>query len=44
MGRVFKYLLYLVLIGILGLVGYALVSDLPPPADRVVVPVTPDLN
>jgi len=44
MGRVLKYLMILVLIGIVGLVGYALIVDVPPPTERVVVPVTPDLN
>lgn len=41
MRRAFKYLFYLVVLGVLGLTGYALISDLPPPTNRVVVPVSP---
>jgi len=41
MGRlgVFRYIFWLVLLGVLGLVGYALVSDLPAPVREVSVPI-----
>ena len=41
MGRVVKYFLYLVALGVIGLVGYALISDLQPPTEKLVVPVSP---
>ncbi|MEM7613617.1 MAG: hypothetical protein AAF245_01150 [Pseudomonadota bacterium] len=44
MGRVLKYLVYLLLLGVVALVGYTLVADLPAPTERVVVPVTPVLE
>ncbi|MEM8871583.1 MAG: hypothetical protein AAGB10_11815 [Pseudomonadota bacterium] len=44
MGRVLKYLLYLLLFGAAALAVYALVAELPAPTERVVVPVTPVLE
>lgn len=41
MGRLLKLLFYLIVIVAIGVAGYALFSDLPPPQDTVVVPVTP---
>lgn len=41
MGRIFKYLIYLVILGCLGVVGFAVFSELPAPTEQVVVPVTP---
>lgn len=37
MGRALKYLFYLVVLGGLGLVVYAVIADLPPPTREVVV-------
>ncbi len=39
MGRLFKYLIWVVLAGLVGLVGYALVSDLPAPTEEKVRPL-----
>lgn len=44
MGRLFKYILYLIALGAVGLVAFALFSDLPPPTEKIVVPVSPDLG
>lgn len=44
MGRVFRFLLLLIFVGILVFLGYTLVTDPSAPAERVVVPVTPNLN
>lgn len=41
MGRLLKYLFYLLLLGALGLAVYALIAPLPAPTERRVVPVTP---
>ncbi len=41
MKRVFKYLAYLLVLGALVLVGYALIAPPPAPVERVVIPVTP---
>jgi len=38
MSAALRYLIYLVLLGLVGFVVYALVADLPPPAGRVVLP------
>ena len=35
--RVFKYLFWLAVLGALGLAGYAMIADLPPPTQDVVV-------
>ncbi len=40
MGRLLKYLAYLVVLAALGLAGYALLAPLPAPVERQVVPVT----
>ena len=40
MGRVFKAVLVLAVLGFLGLVGYAYLADLTPQATEVKVPVT----
>lgn len=37
MGRAMKYIFRLVVLAVLGLVGYAMVADLPPPTREVVV-------
>ncbi|MEO1491064.1 MAG: hypothetical protein AAFV19_02790 [Pseudomonadota bacterium] len=37
MGRALKYIFRLVVLAALGLVGYAMVADLPPPTREVVV-------
>lgn len=44
MGRLIKYLFYLVVLGAIGVAGFALVSDLPAPTETKVVPVTPRLE
>ncbi|WP_284154935.1 hypothetical protein [Algicella marina] len=41
MGRLIKYLFYLALVAAVGIAGYALVSDLPPPENEVIIDVTP---
>lgn len=41
MGRLIKYLFYLAIVAAAGIAGYALVSDLPPPAREVIIDVTP---
>lgn len=41
MGRVIKYLFYLVVLAAIGVAGYAVFSDLPAPTEEIVVPVTP---
>lgn len=37
MGRMLKYLFYIAVLAMLGLAGYAMVADLPPPTKEVVV-------
>jgi hypothetical protein len=41
MGRALKYIFRLVVLAALGLVGYAMVADLPPPTREVVVELPP---
>ncbi len=43
MGRLLKYLLRLILLGIVALIGYALLADLPPPVEDVEIelPIAP---
>ena len=41
MGRVLKYLVYLILLGGIGISAYAVLFDLPAPQRQVVIPVTP---
>jgi hypothetical protein len=40
LGRIFKLVFILVLLGAVGLVGYAYVADLSPAQEQVTVPVT----
>jgi hypothetical protein len=40
LGRIFKLVFILVLLGAVGLVGYAYVADLSPKQEQVTVPVT----
>lgn len=40
MGRIFKALLVLVVLGFIGLIGYAYLADLRPPQAEVKLPVT----
>ena len=42
MGRVFRFLLLVVVLGLLGLLGYALVGDLSPEQREITVPVETD--
>lgn len=44
MGRLIKYLFYVIVLAAIGLVGYALVSDLPAPRTDIVKPVDLDLG
>lgn len=44
MGRLVKYLFYVVVLAAIGLVGYALVSDLPAPREDVEKPVDLELG
>lgn len=44
LGRILKYLFFLILIGLMGLAGYALFSDLPAPAVEIVKPVETNLS
>jgi len=44
MGRLIKYLFYLVVLAALVTAGFALFSDLPPPIETRVVPVAPTLE
>jgi len=44
LGRILKYLFFLVILGMIGLAGYALFSDLPAPTAEVVEPVDPWLT
>ncbi|MEM0988210.1 MAG: hypothetical protein AAGK00_04975 [Pseudomonadota bacterium] len=37
MGRALKYLFYLVVLGFLGLVAYAMLTELPPPTKDVTI-------
>ena len=37
MGRILKYLFGIAVLGLIGLVGYAMIADLPPPMREVVV-------
>ncbi len=41
MGRLLKYLFYLLVLGFIGLVGFAIFSDLPAPQTDVTIDVTP---
>lgn len=41
MGRVFKYLFYLALLALAVVIGFAFLSDLPPPAREIIIDVTP---
>ena len=40
-GTVLKYLLLMALVGLIGLAGFSLVSDLPAPVREVTVPLDP---
>lgn len=42
MGRLFKFLLFLILLGILAFIGFAYLGDLSPSQDDVVTPVELD--
>lgn len=42
MGRLLRYLLYLIILGALALLGYSYVGDMSPPKSEVTVPVTTD--
>lgn len=44
MFRALKYLFWLAVLGALGLAGYAILADLPPPTRDVVVDVAPPLD
>lgn len=44
MGRLIKYLFYIIVLAGIGLVGYALVSDLPAPRTDITKPVDLDLG
>lgn len=41
MGRLIKYIFYLIVLGGIGLTGFTLFSDLPAPTTEVVIPVEP---
>ncbi len=41
MGRLLRYLFYLAILVGVGVVGYAIFSELPPPQREIVVPVSP---
>lgn len=41
-GRLVKLLVYLALIGVIIVAGYALFFELPPPSTEIVIPVTPN--
>ncbi|MFS4437598.1 hypothetical protein ACMA5I_05230 [Paracoccaceae bacterium GXU_MW_L88] len=42
MGRVLKYLFYLVILGLIGLALYAVFAELPAPQTEISVPVEPE--
>ena len=42
MGRVLKYLFYLVVLAAIGVVGFAIFSELPAPTREVEIEVTPE--
>lgn len=44
MGRLIKFLLLLIAIGVIGTAGYALFGDLSAPATEVTIPVTIDVD
>ena len=44
MGRLFRYVLYLVVLCALVVAGYALIGDLPAPPGEVVKPISVDLG
>ncbi len=44
MGRLLKVLLFLVLVGLIGLVGFAYLGNLEPDLTEVIQPVTLDAN
>jgi len=44
MGRLIKYLFYLLVLAAIAVAGFALFSDLPAPTETRVVPVTPALE
>lgn len=44
LGRILKYLFFLVILGLIGLAGFALFSDLPAPSSEVTEPVKTNLS
>jgi hypothetical protein len=44
MGRLIKYVIYLIVLCAIGIAGYALIFDLPAPQSEIVKPVETSLN